>query len=100
MARVVLVVEEAEKELWVKQAHQEQVTLSEWLRRAARQRAGESTPPQIVEASYLSDTTTTVSVSKDQPTGIETIPSRIREARQILDRPFSGPDLKPSQTKR
>ena len=36
MPRVILSVSEEEKELWVREAHREMVTLSEWLRRAAR----------------------------------------------------------------
>jgi len=46
MARIVLVVDAEEKELWVKQAHLELTTLSEWLRRAARERSGERWPTQ------------------------------------------------------
>ena len=46
MARIVLVVDAEEKELWVKQAHLELTTLSEWLRRAARERSGERWPSE------------------------------------------------------
>lgn len=40
MPRIIFVASEVEKALWVEAAHSEHVTLSEWLRRAATQRAG------------------------------------------------------------
>jgi hypothetical protein len=44
MARIPLVVDEEEKRYWIRLAHQEEVTLNEWLRRAARARAREEWP--------------------------------------------------------
>lgn len=36
MPKIIFQVTDEEKELWVREAHREMVTLSEWLRRAAR----------------------------------------------------------------
>ena len=71
MARIVLVVDDAEKELWVKQAHSEMTTLSEWIRRAGRER--------VQGRGYISALPITVSVSPEQLTGIEWIPARAEE---------------------
>jgi len=46
MARIPLVVDEEEKQHWVRLAHQEEVTLNEWLRRAARARAQDEWPTE------------------------------------------------------
>ena len=61
MARIVLQIDEEEKKLWVEQAHSEMVTLSEWIRRAGRERS----------RSYISDAPRTISISANQLSGIE-----------------------------
>lgn len=45
MPKITIVVEEEEKALWVAAAYGELISLSEWLRRAANDRAGRKTAP-------------------------------------------------------
>jgi hypothetical protein len=43
--KITIVVDESEKELWVAAAYGELISLSEWLRRAANDRAGRKVTP-------------------------------------------------------
>lgn len=92
MARIVMVIDDIEKELWVKQAHQEMCSLSEWIRRAGRERAEG-------KKSYISSRPVMVKVSPEQLTGIEWIPPRTEEyaetaveASVVPPRPTSAED--------
>jgi hypothetical protein len=86
MARIVLVVDDAEKELWVKQAHSELTTLSEWIRRAGRER--------VQGKSYISSAPVMVKVSPEQLTGVEWIPAR---AEEYAEAAVEDPVLPPPQ---
>lgn len=91
MARIPLVVNEDEKQHWARLAHQEEITLNEWLRRAARARAKDEWPtdpgaPRPVPLSewpepdsYITDKPTTVSISADMQTGGNLSPIAVEE---------------------
>jgi hypothetical protein len=48
MPRIIFTVSDAERELWVEAAHSERISLSEWLRRAARSRVGIEAPSEAI----------------------------------------------------
>jgi hypothetical protein len=107
MARIPLVVDEEEKQHWVRLAHQEEVTLNEWLRRAARARAQDEWPtdpgaPRPVPLSewpepdsYITDKPTTVSISADMQTGGNLSPIALEEA-AVGPAPADAGDLSPA----
>lgn len=98
MPTVTLKVRAEQRELWVSAAGSEGVTLSEWLRRAAAARLGtEEAAKAIAPGTRTSETPPASSAEAEEPASVS---AKISEARELLDRPFRGPDLKPSQQKK
>lgn len=77
MARIVLVIDDAEKELWVKEAHKEMTSLSEWIRRAGRNRARSyvSDRPTMIRVSHKEELDSIKLVAYAEPAEEESVPT-------------------------
>lgn len=97
MARIVLVIDDAEKAVWVEEAHKEMVSLSEWIRRAGRNRARSyiSERPTMIRVSHKEELDSIKLVAYAEPageaSGVPPSPTSATTGSADLESPSSAP---------